>query len=108
MIRYGWQIGKTGFTPVNKTPQQAINIGDLSLNLDRLLEEGNAKQTGDRIEVNLTQIGYTKLLGNGNVNQPMRVIVAKCSETAAEKISGAGGEVVLPEAPKAVEASREG
>jgi ribosomal protein L18E len=38
----------------------------------------------------------------------MRVIVAKCSETAAEKISRAGGEVILPEPPKAVEASREG
>ncbi len=108
VIRYGWQIGKTGFTPVNKTPQQAINIGDLNLNLDRLLEQGNAKQTGDRIEVNLTQIGYTKLLGNGNVNQPMRVIVAKCSESAAEKITRAGGEVILPEPPKTAEASREG
>ncbi len=108
VIRYGWVIGKTGFTPVNKSYQLAINVGDLSLSLERFLEEGHAKQTGNKIEINLTLMGYTKLLGDGNVKQPLRVIVAESSERAAEKISKAGGELVLPEPHKTAEASKEG
>lgn len=100
VIRYGWKIGKTGFTPVNKSYQRAINVGDLNLGLDKFIEDGFAKQTGDKIELNLSQMGYTKLLGDGSITQPLRVIVAKCSERAAEKISQAGGEVILPPASK--------
>ena len=51
------------------------------------------------------EMGYTKLLGKGNITQPLRIIVAQCSEMAASKISQAGGEIVLP---KAAEPSKEG
>ncbi len=102
VIRYGWQIGKTGFTPVNKQHQKAINIGDLDLGLDRLIEQGKAKQTDGKIEINLSEIGYTKLLGNGTITHPLRILVAQCSERASEKISQAGGQVILPQAPESV------
>src|SRR6266516_5798214 len=57
VIRYGWQIGKAGFTPVNKQHQKPINIGDLDLELDRLIEQGKAKPTVGKIEINLSEIG---------------------------------------------------
>src|SRR6266480_4360143 len=104
-IRYGWEIGKTGFTPINPKPQRTINIDQLNQNLQTLSEQGKTKPAGNRIEVDLGQIGYTKLLGNGKVTQPLRIIVAQCTEKAASKISEAGGEVVLP---KPAEASKEG
>ncbi len=97
VIRYGWVIGKKGFTPINTTPEVAINVRDLGLNLEKFLETGTAKQAGNRIEIDLGQLGFNKLLGDGKINQPLRVIVEKCSERAAEKINRAGGEVVLPE-----------
>ena len=100
VIRYGWKIGKRGFTPVNRHYQQEINVGDLNLGLEKFLEQGRAKQADNKTEINLTQMGYTKLLGDGNIAQPLRVIVAQCSEKAAEKISKAGGEVILPETRK--------
>src|SRR6267143_1922570 len=105
VIRYGWEIGKTGFTPVNPKYQRAINIDQLSQNLQTLSEQGKTKSAGNRIEIDLGQIGYTKLLGRGNVTQPLRITVAQCTEKAASKISQAGGEVVLP---KPAEASKEG
>ena len=102
VIRYGWQIGKTGFTPVNKRPQKAINIGDLDLGLEKLIDQGKTKQAGGKIEINLTEMGYTKLLGDGKITHPIRVLVADCSEGAAQKISKAGGQVILPEAAEPV------
>jgi len=105
VIRYGWEIGKTGFTPINPKHQRTINIDQLSQNLQTLSEQGKTKPAGNRIEVDLGQIGYTKLLGNGKVTQPLRIVVAQCTEKAASKISQAGGEVVLP---KPAEASKEG
>ena len=96
------QIGTTGFTPINPTYQKAINIGDLDIGLDKLIQQGKAKQADGKIEINLGEMGYTKLLGNGKTTRPMRILVARCSERAAEKISKAGGQVVLPEAPEPV------
>lgn len=103
VIRYGWEIGKTGFVPINPRDNKAINVGDLSLGLDRLVEQGRVKQSGNRFEINLGDMGFTKLLGNGRITRPIKVVVASCSEKAANKISQAGGEVVLPSASEPAE-----
>lgn len=105
VIRYGWEIGKTGFVPVNPRDERAINVGDLSMGLDRLVEEGRAKQAGNKFEINLGEMGFTKLLGTGRITRPIRVVVAECSERAANKISEAGGEVVLPKSAEPSEKS---
>ena len=63
--------------------------------MESFIAEGFAKQSGDRLEVELGKAGYTKLLGQGQVNKPLRVSVKECSKNAAEKISEAGGEIVL-------------
>jgi ribosomal protein L15 len=89
-------MGSRGFHPVRQKIINAINVGDLVLQLDRLIEEGSAKQAGNMVEVDLGKAGYQKLLGNGGISQPLRVIVAKTSERAQEKIGRAGGEIVLP------------
>ena len=96
VIRYGWEIQTKGFTPVNQSQQKAINVGDLALGIDSLIAEGKTKRAGNKIEIDLGQIGYTKLLGGGTVRQPLRIIIAQASEKAASKISQAGGEVILP------------
>ncbi len=102
VIRYGWEIGNKGFVPVNKQPTKAINVGDLDLTLEGLIAQGKTKQAGNKIEIDLGQIGYTKLLGGGKVNQSLRIIVPEASERATSKINQAGGEVVLPKASESV------
>lgn len=105
VIRYGWEIGKKGFTPVRPYTDNPINVGELNLSIDRFLEQGQAKQVEKRIELDLGQLGYTKLLGDGRINRPVRVTVRKSSEKAIEKISHAGGEVILPKVDKETESS---
>jgi len=96
VIRYGLETGSRGFHPVRQQPENAINIGDVALQLEQLIEEGAAKQAGNMIEVDLGKAGYQKLLGSGGISQPLRIIVAKTSDRAQEKIGKAGGEIVLP------------
>lgn len=74
----------------------------MDLGIDTLTAQGKTKQAQDRIEINLGEIGYTKLLGNGRITRPLRIIVAQCSEKAAAKISQAGGQVVLPQTAEPV------
>ena len=96
VIRYGLEIGERGFSPVRPKLVHAINVGDLTLQLDRFIQEGSAKQAGSVVEVDLGRAGYQKLLGSGGVTRPLRIIVEKTSELAQEKIGRAGGEIVLP------------
>lgn len=96
VIRYDLQIGKHGFHPVRQKIVNAINVGDIALQLDRLTEQGSAKQAGNMVEVDLGKAGYQRLLGSGVISQPLRIIVAETSKRAQEKIGKAGGEIVLP------------
>ena len=96
VIRYDLQMGSRGFHPVRQKATNAINVSDLVLQLDRLIEAGSARQAGSIVEVDLGKAGYLKLLGSGVISQPLRIIVAKTSERAQEKIGRAGGEIILP------------
>ncbi|HIE41596.1 MAG TPA: 50S ribosomal protein L15 [Candidatus Aenigmarchaeota archaeon] len=42
-------------------------------------------------KINLKELGYTKLLGDGEINRKIEVIVEKWSKQAEEKIKKAGG-----------------
>jgi large subunit ribosomal protein L15 len=44
--------------------------------------------------INLTEMGYDKLLGNGELKRKVKVIVPSWSVSAEDKIKAAGGEVV--------------
>jgi len=91
-------FGKHGFKP----PRIRVGYKPVTMNLsqlDELVEKlklrGMARMEGDRIIVNLVELGVHKLLGSGRINNRVKVIVPKASEQAVEKVSEAGGEVVL-------------
>ncbi len=94
VIRYGIQIQEKGFTPPNQKYTQAISIGDLTQQVDNYTFKGLVKESEGKTEVNLASAGYTKLLSQGTVNKPLRIIVHHTSERAAQKIVAAGGEIV--------------
>lgn len=79
-------FGKKGFTSPQslKRKENTINIKQLN---ELTVEKGTA-------QINLTSIGYTKLLGTGKITKPLTVTVPACSKTAAEKIKKAGGKVL--------------
>ncbi len=66
-----------------KTPEKIINIKDL----EKFKEN----------KINLKELGYTKLLGDGEVNKKLEVVVDKFSKQAEEKIKNLGGKITSPE-----------
>ena len=81
-------FGKSGFT----SPQSLHRI-EKTINLKKLEEMVQISQQ-EKPEINLTALGYTKLLGTGKVSKPLSVQVPSYSKSAAEKIKEAGGEIV--------------
>lgn len=60
-----------------KQEEKVINLRDLS--------------KFNENKINLKELGYTKLLGDGEINRKIEVIVEKWSKQAEEKIKKAGG-----------------
>jgi len=76
-------FGKHGFTS-----PQSLNKKENIINLQKLLELAETNT------VNLTEMGYTKLLGTGKITRALTVTVPICSKAAEEKIIQAGGKVI--------------
>ena len=62
------------------------------------VEEIARTSQGEKPQINLTALGYTKLLGTGKVTKPLTIQVASYSKSAAEKIKEAGGEIISSQA----------
>ncbi|HEX7482239.1 MAG TPA: uL15 family ribosomal protein [Candidatus Bathyarchaeia archaeon] len=79
-------FGKHGFTS-----PQSLHTNDNPINLIKLdqLAKGN--------EINLTELGYTKLLGTGKISKALTIKVATFSKTAQEKVTQAGGKILAPQ-----------
>lgn len=90
-------FGKHGFVrppEVSRRPP-AINVGELNERLDELLQSGAAKREGDKFVVDVTKLGYEKVLGGGRVDRPLEVIADKFSEEARRKLEEAGGRAIV-------------
>jgi len=44
-------------------------------------------------KINLKELGYTKLLGDGEINRKLEIVIDKFSKKAEEKIKKAGGKI---------------
>ena len=51
------------------------------------------KENGSEI-IDLTKIGYEKVLGKGKISKPYVIIARKFSEKAKQKIEAVGGKVI--------------
>lgn len=80
-------FGKHGF----HSPQN-IHRKERTINLNKLEEIAQSQTT-----VNLTGLGYTKLLGAGKISKAFNVTVPAASKTAVEKVQAAGGKVSTEE-----------
>ena len=81
-------FGKSGFTS-----PQSLHRHENTINLKQLEEIARTSQQ-EKPEINLTALGYTKLLGTGKITKSLTIQVASYSKSAAEKIKHAGGEIV--------------
>lgn len=76
-------FGKHGFTS-----PQSLHRKEKTINLHQL------DQMAQTQNVNLTELGYTKLLGTGKLTKPLTIQIEACSKSAQEKVKQAGGEIV--------------
>jgi large subunit ribosomal protein L15 len=88
------RLPKRGFTNIFRIERQAVNVRDLAkfeknaeVNAEALLDKGIIKNLNRPI----------KLLGKGELNKPLKVIVHACSKKAKEIVEKAGGEVQIIE-----------
>ncbi len=82
-------FGKHGFTS-----PQSLKRKEKVINIAKLDEIAVLSTEKDKTHVDLTSLGYTKLLGTGKITKPLTVTVPTCSKTAEEKIKKAGGQVL--------------
>ncbi|MDI9609902.1 MAG: uL15m family ribosomal protein [Archaeoglobales archaeon] len=71
-----------------------LNVGDLSKIIEKLANLGIAEKKGDKYLIDLGVLGYSKLLGAGDVNKAIEVRVETATPKAVEKLRSAGGGVV--------------
>ena len=71
-----------------------VNISYLEEQSDVLVEKGLATKEGDAIVIDVTDLGYDKVLAKGNISKKLVIKSPKFSESAKFKIEEAGGEAV--------------
>ena len=83
-------FGKYGFQ--GSQALTVINVADIDARIESLMLSGKVKE-GSTVALNLTDLGYEKLLGTGSLRYPVTVTVAAASKAAIEKVQKAGGTV---------------
>jgi len=89
-------FGKHGF----KRPQKSINkinpvnLSYLNARIDQLLDEGLATKEGNSIIIDVTELGYNKVLGGGKLFKSLTIKSPMFSASAEDKIQEAGGEAI--------------
>jgi len=81
---------KKGFYSPQRKKVNVVNVGELK----DLAAKLSTEEREGVILLDLERLGYTKLLGMGNVAKPFSIKVASYSKSAAQKIEEAGGKIV--------------
>jgi large subunit ribosomal protein L15 len=89
-------FGKYGFKGKNKKTVDAINVGQLDENITKLSKDSVSNEKGF-YSVDLSKLGFDKLLSNGRVSNKFNIKAKYASKKAIEKIKACGGEVILTE-----------
>ena len=86
------RIPKRGFKNIFKKEYELINISDLNK-----FEAGTVLDVNSLKEAGLIRgIKYgVKLLGDGEISNPLAIKIHRVSKTAREKVEAAGGKVEL-------------
>ncbi len=80
---------------------RSVNIGTLEEKVDQLLAQGMAGKKAKKVHLDLSKLGYDKLLGAGVARNAWVITAAGASKTATRKISEAGGEILMAAEPEA-------
>jgi len=92
-------LGKHGFIRRRTTKKViTLNLCGIQQHIEQWVLKGKATKEGEIYKLNATAIGFTKLLGSGNLDKKVEVTIGHASSKAVERVQEAGGKVVLPAA----------
>jgi len=74
--------------------KKELNIGDIELLIERLKNTEFVTAEGDVYTLDLTELGFERLLGGGEISKPVNVRIHRATERAISKIEEAGGKVL--------------
>ena len=84
------RLPKRGFTPLDRVVFSLVNISQLDIydsgeiiDAMSLVSKGLIKSTRNAV----------KILGNGDINKPLKITANKFSQSAKDKIIAAGGSI---------------
>ena len=86
-------FGKKGFDSKIKKNIKTISIQTIENKLYNWLKKGTLKKEGNLIKINLTEMGYNKLLATGSPKNKLEIDVKYASKKAVEKIQKSGGKI---------------
>jgi len=93
-------FGKTGFkTPgsiTGKSNPTTINITQIDQIIDKQTRQKKITKKQGKPYLDLTALGYQKLLATGKPTKPIIIKINTWSEAAAKKIQEAGGKIIGP------------
>ena len=91
-------FGKKGFIKKGIIEKiSAVNINEIEGKFDKLAKDKMIYKEGDAYAIDISKIGYNKLLGSGNVTRKYKITAKYASKNIIEKIKKAGGEIILKE-----------
>ena len=88
-------FAKFGF--VSKTPKvkiNPVNISYIEQHLTKFVSTNLIKKENDVYSVELEELGFNKLLGDGRVSMKFKIKTPYASKIAIDKVKEAGGEVI--------------
>ncbi len=102
-------FGKYGFKKKGlKESIKTVNISYLEYNSNNLLSKKLITEENNVFIVDISKLGYNKLLGSGKVTKKFRINAKYASKNAIERIKKAGGEVIIPKIKEEVKHSNKG
>lgn len=95
-MKEGWMYGKHGFhrPPAVRTYVTSLNVGELDELAAYLIDAGVAHEKDGAISINLEELGFDKLLGNGRVSKKYVINVGTASASAKAKVEELGGQII--------------
>ncbi len=88
-------FGKFGFvSKTHKVKINSVNISYIDQHIDKYISNNLIKNENGFYFVDLEQLGFNKLLGDGRLSAKFKIKVPYASKQAIEKVKEAGGEIV--------------
>lgn len=91
------QFGEKGFHRPTSREVKALNLNQISVLAEKLAKSGSEKVEEGRVVVDLSPLGYEKVLGKGRLTIPVKIVAKSWTGGAEEKIRASNSVIMAAE-----------